>query len=205
MADAGYNDNVFVNCPFDDTYKPMINEIVYTIYRCGFVPQSALGEDDGSDNRLDKIIRCIDNCRYGIHDISNIELNENGFPRFNMPFESGIFFGAKKFGIKEQKNKSALIFEQVKFTYQQYISDLNGIDTKAQGNNTDVAISQIRNWLSTTSTRRTIPGYNLIKQQYDEFIKNLPAIANLAGVDVDDIPFNDYCQIVEEAIRKSIA
>lgn len=81
MADAGFNDNVFFNCPFDDTYKPMINAIVYTIYRCGFVPQSALGEDDGNDNRLDKIIRCIDNCRYGIHDISNIELSENGFSK----------------------------------------------------------------------------------------------------------------------------
>lgn len=205
MAVAGYNDNVFVNCPFDDTYKPMINAIVYTIYRCGFIPQSALGEDDGSDNRLDKIIRCIDNCRYGIHDISNIELNANGFPRFNMPFELGIFFGAKKFGIKQQKKKSALVFERVKFTYQQYISDLNGIDTKAHGNNTDVAIRQIRNWLSTTSKRTTIPGYNLIKLHYDEFINNLPAIASLAGLDIDDMPFNDYCQIVEEAVRKSIA
>ena len=73
-AIVGYNDNVFLNCPFDNEDMSLLNAIIYTIYRCGFIPQSALGEDDGTDIRLDKIIRCINNCRYGIHDISRIEL-----------------------------------------------------------------------------------------------------------------------------------
>src|SRR5438876_5958145 len=126
MPVSGYNDYIFVNCPFDEEYMLLLQAIIYSIYRCGFIPQCALGEDDASDTRIDKIIRCIENCKYGIHDISRIQLNVNGFPRFNMPFELGIFFGAKRFGIKEQKNKNALVFERTKYTYQQYISDLNG-------------------------------------------------------------------------------
>lgn len=55
----GYNDSVFVNCPFDEAYKPLMYAIVYTIYRCGFVPCTALQEDDGTDFRLQKILRCI--------------------------------------------------------------------------------------------------------------------------------------------------
>ncbi len=62
--------------------------------------------------------------KYGIHDISRTELNSSGFPRFNKPFELGIFFGAKRFGYKDQKSKNALIFEKTKFTYQNYMSDL---------------------------------------------------------------------------------
>jgi hypothetical protein len=204
MAVAGYNNNVFVNCPFDKAYTPLLQVIVYTVYRCGFVPQCALAEDDATDNRLDKIIRLVENCRYGIHDISRIELTPAGLPRFNMPFELGIFFGAKKLGSPNQKNKNALVFEKTKFSYQQYISDLNGIDTKAHNNDPDTILVQIRNWLATASRRKTIPGYKIILQDYKEFTTKLPGIIQLAGLDMDDIPFNDYCQVVEEAIRKKV-
>jgi hypothetical protein len=205
MPSEGYNDNVFVNCPFDDAYKPLLYAIVYTIYRCGFVPQSALGEDDATVNRLDKISRCMEECKYGIHDISRIELNANGYPRFNMPFELGIFFGAKKFGNSEQKNKNALVFERVKYTYQEYISDLNGVDTKAHGNKTSNVIRQIRNWLQVASKRKTIPGHTIIEKQYKEFKRKLPKIVSAAGLDIHDIPFNDFCQIVEDAVREKLA
>jgi len=101
----GYNDFVFINCPFDDAYMPLLHAVVFTVYRCGFVPQCSLGEDDSSNSRLDKIVNIINNCRYAIHDISRTEINKTGYPRFNMPFELGIFFGAKRFGDKRQKSK----------------------------------------------------------------------------------------------------
>lgn len=90
----GYNDSVFINCPFDDEYMPLLQSVVFSVYRCGFLPVCALADEDGSDSRLDKIVRYIEGCRYSIHDISRTELTNN-FPRFNMPFELGIFFGAK--------------------------------------------------------------------------------------------------------------
>ncbi|MES1250158.1 MAG: hypothetical protein ABUL46_05705 [Chitinophaga rupis] len=90
MKVAGYNDSVFINCPFDDEYVPIFRAIVYTIYRCGFFPKTAMDEEDGLDNRLNKIIRKIKDCRYGIHDLSRIELNAADFPRFNMPFEDAV-------------------------------------------------------------------------------------------------------------------
>ena len=87
----------------------MLRAIVYTVYRCGFFPKTALDEDDGSDNRLTKIIRKIRDSRYGIHDLSRIELSNAAWPRFNMPFELGIFFGAKNLGDDHQKRKNALV------------------------------------------------------------------------------------------------
>jgi hypothetical protein len=203
-AVATYNDYVFVNCPFDDEYMPLLHAIIYTVYRCGFVPRCALEEDDASDNRLDKIIRCIEGCRYGIHDISRTQVNENGFPRFNMPFELGVFFGAKRFGNKAQKSKSAIIFERVKFTYQQFISDLNGVDTKAHNDDPNIMIRELRDWLKTASKRKNIPGHVILQREYREFRVKLPQIVEMAGLDIDDIPFNDFCQIVEEAVREKL-
>jgi hypothetical protein len=201
----GYNDYIFINCPFDDNYTPLLQAIIFTVYRCGFMPVNALIEEDSSSNRLDKIVNWIKNCRYAIHDISRTELNESsGLPRFNMPFELGIFFGAKRFGDKKQRSKVALIFERDKFSYQQYISDLNGVDIKAHNNNTTLVIRGIRNWLSAASRRKSIPGDIILAQEFNEFITRLPEIIMNAGFDVDKIPFNDFCQIVEEAVREKI-
>jgi hypothetical protein len=205
MQPAGFNDSVFINCPFDEEYTPLLRAILFTVYRCGFYPKSALAEDNALDNRLDKIIRLINECRYGIHDISRTEPNENGLPRFNMPFELGIFFGAKKFGNKIQKSKNALIFEAVRFAYQEYISDLNGVDTKAHEKNPVIVIRKIRNWLKDASKRTTLPGYAVIIQEFDEFSTNLPSITATLGLDVNDIPFNDYCKLVEGAILNKLS
>ena len=110
MKKPTYNDSVFINCPFDKKYQRMLRAMVFTVYRCGFYPITAMDEDNGLENRIDKITKLIRKCRYGIHDISRIELNINGYPRFNMPYELGIFYGARRFGDKLQKQKSHLFF-----------------------------------------------------------------------------------------------
>ena len=140
-----YNDSIFINCPFDKDYRTHLQAIVFTVYRCGFYPQSALSEDNALDNRLNKIERLIENCKYGIHDISRIELNPEGLPRFNMPFELGIFFGAKRFGNKIQRIKNAIVLEKERYSYQKYISDISGVDIKAHNNNNAIIIRHIRN------------------------------------------------------------
>ncbi len=106
--DSNYEENVFINCPFDIDYASNFQAITFTVYRCGFFPVSALSEDNALHNRLSKIEKIIETSKYGIHDISRTELNSSGLPRFNMPFELGVFFGAKKYGNKYQKRKNAL-------------------------------------------------------------------------------------------------
>lgn len=199
---AGYNDSIFVNCPFDAEYSPIFRAIIFVIYRCGFWPKSALEEDNALDYRLDKIIRIIEGCRFGVHDISRTELNSNSLPRFNMPFELGIFFGAKRFGDKYQKTKIALVFERHKYLYQEYISDINGIDTKAHDNDPYLVIGNIRDWLRTASKRRNFPGTIKIVEEYIEFQAKLPAIADKLGLDIGNMLFDDFCLIVEDAMAR---
>jgi len=87
--------HVFINCPFDKAYKPIFDAIVFAIRDLGFVARSALDIDDGAEVRLAKIERIVEECRYGIHDISNVALDANtGLPRFNMPLELGLFSDA---------------------------------------------------------------------------------------------------------------
>lgn len=104
--------DIFVNCPFDPSYRPIFNAIVFTIVRSGYQARCALETDDGADNRLAKICAIIEECKFGIHDISRTETDgEPPLPRFNMPLELGLFLGAKRYGrkIKRRKCASSLI------------------------------------------------------------------------------------------------
>ncbi|MDX2164772.1 MAG: hypothetical protein SFW07_05065 [Gammaproteobacteria bacterium] len=103
-----YNHNVFVNCPFDKKYQPFEDVIVFTVMCCGFKPRSAK-ESSASHNRLFKIQKIIEECDFAVHDISRTELDKkNKLPRFNMPFELGLFLGAQCFGGREHLEKSCI-------------------------------------------------------------------------------------------------
>jgi len=39
---AEFETSVFVNCPFDDAYKPMFEAIVFAVFDCGYGPRCAL-------------------------------------------------------------------------------------------------------------------------------------------------------------------
>jgi hypothetical protein len=202
-AKPDYNDSIFINCPFDAAYSLLLRATIFAVYRCGFYPRCALEEDNALDNRLSKIERLIAQCRYGIHDVSRTELSPSQLPRFNMPFELGPFFGARRFGNKGQRQKHALVMERTKFSYQQSISDLNGIDTKAHNNDPEQLIRCVRTWLRATSRRISIPGEKIIIREFSQFESRLPAIAARLSLDPADIPFNDLCVIIEEVVSSN--
>ena len=111
-ASLARQDYVFINCPFDAEFEPLFKVILFATSDCGFNPRCALEADDGSIVRIDKLIRIIRECNYGIHDISRTELDRiSRLPRFNMPFELGLFLGAKRFGGARQRRKTCLILE----------------------------------------------------------------------------------------------
>ncbi len=206
IQQATYTNSVFINCPFDKDYESLLQSIVFTVFRCGFIPRSAMEEEDSSEIRLEKIIRLIENCKFGIHDISKTELDvDTLFPRFNMPFELGLFWGAKKFGEKAQKEKIALIFEKQKYGYQKYLSDINGVDIRAHENKQDTIIKSICNWLRTSSGRKTIPNATQVIKDFKEFVqKGLPQLLSQSHTQPHDLTFNDYCAFVSTVLKAKI-
>jgi len=64
-----YDRCVFVNCPFDAAYKPLLDAILFAIHDCGFIARTALEVTGSAETRLDKIIRIIRESRWSLHDI----------------------------------------------------------------------------------------------------------------------------------------
>jgi hypothetical protein len=188
--------DVFINCPFDDRYQPIFRALIFTIYACAFRPRSAFELDDGGQTRIEKLFGIIDECRYGIHDLSRTELDEiNQLPRFNMPLELGIFLGAKRYGGKAQKQKRVLILDVQKYRYQKFISDLAGMDIHEHRGTPKRAIQETRDWLANVS-RRKLPSATKIARLHERFLSDLPALADEFEFDANDIPYVDFERIV---------
>lgn len=189
-------DDVFINCPFDPDYHAIFRAIVFCIYACGFRARSAFELDDGGQTRIDKLYRLIEECRYGIHDISRTELDPiYQLPRFNMPLELGIFLGAKRYGGTHQSAKRVLIFDIERYRYQRFISDLSGIDIHAHQGDPELAVMECRNWLANVS-RRILPSGEKIARLRQQFLLDLPPLAERLEFAVDSIPYVDYERIV---------
>ena len=76
MGARRYSENVFINCPFDKEYLILRNALLFVIFDCGFIPRCALEEDDSGNVRFNKIQKIIGECRFGVHDISRTELDD---------------------------------------------------------------------------------------------------------------------------------
>ncbi len=196
-----YRINVFINCPFDDAYKPLFESLVFTIAYCGFRARCALEIDDGSQVRIDKIFRIIEECRFGVHDLSRTELDRSsGLPRFNMPLELGMFLGAKRFGGGVQRRKACLILDRKAYRYQKFISDIAGQDIYAHDRSSDRTITITRDWLSAWS-HRSMPGGREIHRKYRKFRARLPALCRELRLRPTEMTFNDFTNIALEWLK----
>lgn len=188
-------DDVFINCPFDAAYNPTFRALVFTVYACGFRARSARELDDGGQTRIEKLFGIIKECRYGVHDLSRTELNDAGLPRFNMPLELGLFLGAKRFGSSAQRAKRLLILDSEQYRYQQFASDLAGMDIHAHGGDPVKALRALRDWLANVS-RRTLPSGDRVARVYDTFLRDLPDLAKELEFQLEAIPYVDFERIV---------
>lgn len=166
----GYNDNIFVNCPFDKEYQPLLRALLFTILYAGKTPRIATERFNSAENRIDKICELISESQYGIHDLSRLQAEEpDEIFRLNMPFELGIDFGTRKHGERIHANKRLLILETELYEYQKAISDLSGVDIKSHEDEARNLVRAVRNWLYQAADITDIASPLVIWSQYMEF------------------------------------
>ncbi len=188
------NRNVFINCPFDSEYSPLFDAILFTVFCCSFRPRCAY--EAGDEDRLNRICTIIEECNYGIHDLSRTELNAENLPRFNMPLELGIFIGAKRFGGPHQKKKHYLILDTERYRFLQFISDLGGQDPGEHNNDPTEAIKKVRNWLKAHS-KNSMLGATAIQNHYQDYLTQRLNLLRESKLTEEDAEYSDITSIME--------
>lgn len=204
VVSSDYERNVFLNCPFDGPYSHMFEAIAFAVFDCGFFLRCALETEDAGQVRMEKIFEIIGDCRFGINDLSRTCLDSaTGLPRFNMPFELGIFLGARRYGQRRQQEKCCLILDREKYRYQIFLSDISGQDIREHGDNPMDAIRIVRNWLRNFSQQTGIPGGKVMGERYQAFRAELPEMCHEARISEDEMTFADYTAFVFQWLSRN--
>jgi hypothetical protein len=199
-ASFGFDFQVFVNCPLDEEYRPLLEALLFTILECGLVPCPASHGIDSGRVRIEKIRRLIQSCRLSIHDISRVEpLRSGDLPRFNMPFELGLDFGCRFYGSRRLTTKQCLILERERFRYQRVLSDISGNDVRAHEGDAAMLVSEVRNWLQVT-TARDLPSGSRVWQRFHEFTTYLQSSLRAAGFSAKEIDSLEVAELIQRAL-----
>ena len=199
----GYEESVFLNCPFDPEYAPLFRALVFTVLLCGFHPRAALEIDDGSEVRIEKIVRIVRESKYAVHDLSRTELDAAlSLPRFNMPLELGLFLGAKYFGTGRQREKACIILDRDRYRYQAFCSDIAGQDIRAHRQDEADLIGCVRDSLRTWRPHATLPGGSEIHRRYQRFVRALPGLTRDLKLRPAEVTFHDLTWVIRDWITR---
>ncbi|UZD23299.1 hypothetical protein PBT90_07850 [Algoriphagus halophytocola] len=195
--------HVFINCPFDDAYYPLLKGIFFTLLYLNFKPKIAETSDSG-DIRLIKIKDLMMDSKLSIHDLSRIDpLHTNEYPRMNMPFECGIDFGLKLSGLNGYSEKKFLILEKETYRYRKVLSDISGNDIRAHQNDTEQVVKAVRDWIRVFSN--SIPRHReiyLALNEFTGFYEDTLENENYDPSSITALTFSDTLEIMMDWIKK---
>jgi hypothetical protein len=144
------NISVFINCPFDDEYRPVMDAIVFSTVCCGFLPRSALESGSVAIPRMERIARCVLSSRYSIHDLSRCKgEGDDNLARLNMPLELGIAMGRSLSAKTVDEEHEWLLLVPKGHSYMQFASDLAGYDAKQYEVTPESVVPAVMSWLMT--------------------------------------------------------
>jgi hypothetical protein len=192
-----FDRSVFVNCPFDAEFAPLLQAIAFCITDLGFFPRLAPENANNAASRLDRIIELIRGSKYGIHDLSRCKALAAGeYVRFNMPFELGIDHGCARFGAGPLQDKSILILEEARYDAQKGLSDISGWDIEAHDGDYIKAVRSVRNWLVRHAGAEPL-GPSKIQGDYITFQEWYWERETARGASDDDIKAYPTVQVIE--------
>ncbi len=207
MDSTRFEDNVFVNCPFDKDYYSLLRPILFTVIYFGLKPRIALERSDSGESRIAKILELIRDSKFAIHDLSRIKAKKAGeYFRLNMPFELGLDVGCRNFGQGELSHKRCLILEAEKYRYQAALSDLSGSDIAVHKNEPEQAVTQIRNWLA-EQCRPSAAGPSKVWGAFNDFMADNYDELKFRGFsdkDIEDLPMPELIACIEKWVSANV-
>jgi hypothetical protein len=196
-----FETSVFINCPFDSDYLPLLRAMLFALVRCGLTPRIATERADSGEVRYRKIVDLEKSCKFSIHDLSRLDRGgKKRLARYNMPFELGLDLGLRESGVAPWCDKSCLVLEKERYRYQKALSDIAGHDVKAHGDEPERLVRHVRDWLVDNGLAG-IPYGTPLWEDFNIFYGALDAglrAGGLTDVDVTGMTTVDYLHHVTE-------
>lgn len=192
-----FDRSVFINCPFDNEFAPILQAIAFCVVYLGFRPRLAPENADSAAARLDRITDLIRGSKFSIHDLTRCKSSApNEYARMNMPFELGLDHACRKYGQDTLALKRILILEHTRYDYQRALSDISGWDIHSHDGNHEKAVRRVRSWLVSEAGAEPV-GASLIQGKYIAFQEWYWERELAAGSSEDDITEYPTAELVQ--------
>ena len=203
-----YENSVFINCPFDPDYLPLLRPILFCVIELGLEPRISSERLNSGEPRVEKIVELIGSSKYCIHDISRIQAKKKGeLYRLNMPFELGLDVGCRIYGGTQYAAKKCLILEAERYRYQAAISDLSNSDIGVHGNDPREALAEVRNWL-VNEAGLNADGPTALWGRFNDFMaENYDDLKarGFSGEDVEKLPVSELLPCMKRWVGQNPA
>jgi len=201
VPEPPFDRSVFINCPFDEDYEPILQAILFCVVYLGFAPRIARERADSAEVRVEKIVELIEASKFSIHDLSRSQAAAAGeFYRLNMPFEFGIDWACRRWRGGERADKRLLVLEEKPYRYQAALSDIAGCDIQYHKADFQVAVRKVRNWLVSEAAVAADPAARIVARYADfqgwYYEKQLAA--GFSEDDIKDYPTNELLAAMVE-------
>ena len=197
MAEPSFERSVFINCPFDGDYDPILRAIFFCVVYLGFYPRLATERRDSLENRVDKIWGLLRGSKYCIHDLSRCRASKKGeYFRMNIPFELGMDFGLRQ--LPEGAERKCLILESKPYRYKKALSDLSGIDVCPHGGDHEKAVEVVRTWLVSEASAPPV-SVDEILFAYADFQE--PYSRRSKSSRFSDYPTNEILEAIRDSMK----
>lgn len=201
---VAFEKSVFINCPFDEEFEPILQAIAFCVVYLGYNPRLAPENADNAAPRLERIKEIIRSSKFSIHDLSRCKSTApDQYARMNMPFELGLDHACCKFGRGRSRNKRILVLEHSRYDSQKSLSDIAGWDIHSHDGAFDKAVRRVRDWLVAQGAR-SMHGPSKILSQYAAFQEwNWERLLD-SGYSEDDIreyPIRERIIAMQEWVR----
>lgn len=201
MTDPDFDRSVFINCPFDAAYLPLLRPVLFCIVELGLEPRIALERLDSGEPRVGKLIELIRESKFAIHDLSRLKAEKEGeLYRLNMPFELGLDVGCRSYGGGRYATKRCLILEAERYRYQAALSDLSNSDIAVHNNDPIKVLTEVRNWLC-AQAKLKVPGPSALWGRFIEFMgDNYDALRQrgFSDQDIENLPVGELLPCIRD-------
>lgn len=190
---------VFINCPFDDEYLPLLRALLFVARFYGLDVKIASNDLDSKSNRLARIILLMRESKYSVHDLSKMKSDKEGeYYRMNMPFELGLDYGI---GGDE---KVFLIFENEPYKLKIALSDINGWDVRPHLDNPETLIMEFRRWIvANRALTKELKEYSSsdIWYKYNDFYGSFSDYMTIHHMKDEEISIPEYLDFINSYLK----
>jgi len=190
---------IFINCPFDDEYLPLLRALLFVSRFYGLDVKIASTDLDSKSNRLARIISLMRESKYSVHDLSKMKsVKEDEYYRMNMPFELGLDYGI---GGDE---KVFLIFENEPYKLKIALSDINGWDVRPHLDNPEKLIMEFRKWIVVNrELSKTLKSYSYsdIWYKYNDFYGSFSDFMTIHNLKDEEISVTEYLEYIDSFLK----